>query len=159
MTSIPQILSSPSSRRSARCSCWPLGSTLMRGVPPHASGWPGKDVSLCSCGFPDRRNFNADPILLSLPLGLWFCLLSSQFQWPVTFCTSSFMQPDCSSSLGSQLWIHPKGNLLLHLQPTAAFLRSQLPRLTQRQPITSPSLCSCFNHSNFTTSTLQSTRC
>lgn len=42
----------------------------MRGVSPHVSRWPGKDVSLHSCGFPDSGIFNADPILLSLPLGL-----------------------------------------------------------------------------------------
>lgn len=159
MPSIAKILSYPSSRRSARCSCWPLGSMLMRAVPPHVSRWPGKDVSLCSCGSPDSGIFHADPLLLSLPLGLWFSLLSSQFQWPVAFCTSSFMWPDCSSSPGSQLWIHPKGNPSLHPHPGAAFLRSRLPRLPQRQPTTSPSLFSCFNHNDFTTSTLWSTRC
>lgn len=74
-------------------------SMLMRGVPPHVSRWPG-DVCLRSCGFPDSGMFNADPILLSLPLGIWLSLSSSQLQWRVTLCTTSFMEPDCSSFLG-----------------------------------------------------------
>ena len=70
MTSTSKILSSPSARRSERCSCQPLGSTLTRGVQPHESRWPREDVSLRSCGLPDSGICNAEPILLSLPLGL-----------------------------------------------------------------------------------------
>lgn len=75
--------------------------------------------------------YSANPTLLRLPLFLWFSLLSSQFQWPVTFCISSFMQPACSASLGRQLWIHPEDKLPLHLHPAAAFLGSQLRGPTQ----------------------------
>lgn len=66
------------------------------------------------------------------------------------------MEPDCSSFLGSQLWVCPRGSPSLHPHSTAAFLRSQLPRLTQKQVIPSPSLCSWFKHWDFATSTLWS---
>lgn len=156
MTSTPKILNSPSSRWSARGSCWPLGSTLIRGVPPYAPKWTGKDVCLPSCGFPDSGIFSADPILLSLSLGLRSSLLSSQLQWPVTSVIphlySWIVLHSCRVSSESipKVTRHSICILQLHSQGVSSpgSLRDNW----------SPSLCSCFNHSDFT-STLWSTRC
>lgn len=124
---------------------------LMRAVPPHVSRWPG-DVCLCSCGFPDNGIFSADPILLSLPLGIWSSLSSSPV---VVIC--------------DRLHFLIYGARLLLIAGQSALSLSQRQPLTPSTPhsclpeesappahpknITSPSLCSWFKHWDFATST------
>lgn len=113
----PKILSSSSSRGSARCSCW-----------AHAhEGCPTSCVKvvwrcLCSCGFPDSGIFNADPVLLRLPLGIRFSIFPLILSVVVT-CDLLYLL-----IYGARLLLIPGESAL---------------SLSQRQPITPSAFHSC----------------
>lgn len=79
---------------------------------------------LCSCGFPDSGIFNADPVLLGLPLVIWFSIFSFILSVVVTPCDLLYLL-----TYGARLLLIPGESAL---------------SLSQRQPITPSAFHSCL---------------